>query len=149
MTSSTHSKSAQWFTSIDANRFQTLLHYLYNTYIQFYFFTMQTYKTRQLCNQTYICCMIKYPSHLLMNRSGSGHSFLARARPFWFLAQVFVGCQVCPIYVGQFLPDFARFFAHRQFLRFPKFGLVWITGQGLTQPYLGKSEKLCKGSLLV
>ena len=90
---------------------------------------------------TYICCMIKYPSHLLMNRSGSGHSFFGPSGAILVFGPSFGGLPS--------LPYFARFFAHRQFLRFPKFGLVWITGQGLTQPYLGKSEKLCKGSLLV
>ena len=122
---------------------------------QFYFFTMQTYKTRQLCNQTYICCMIKYPSHLLMNRSGSVHSFFGPSQAILVFGPSFCGLPSLSYLCRPIFAIFCQIFCSQAIFEiqkvtdFPKFGLVWITGQGLTQPYLGKSEKLCKGSLLV
>ena len=104
---------------------------------------------------TYICCMIKYPSHLLMNRSGSGHSFFGPSGAILVFGPNFCGLPSLSYLCRPIFAIFCQIFCSQAIFEiqkvtgFPKFGLVWITGQGLTQPYLGKSEKLCKGSLLV
>ena len=101
---------------------------------------------------TYICCMIKYPSHILWIGVSPVILYFGPSWAIFFdpdlcgLPSFSISINFCLILADFLLRgNFWGSKSNRILKIWPGLGL----GQGLTQPYLGKSEKPCKGSLLV